>query len=111
VRRHLNAQAGDLTERQIGRIRSALQQALRPAQAALTAAIDTRYATVIGGLHAALDTAAAIAESTTQTDAIADLEARIATLERLRDALDADAAAASDTADRCSDLPPQVADR
>jgi GTP-binding protein EngB required for normal cell division len=83
VRAHLCAEAGMLTERQIGRIRAALQQALRSAAALLNQTVTARYDIAIGGLRRALAQAADISHTAGQETALAALESRIAELDRL----------------------------
>jgi len=87
VRAHLLDEMDSLVGKQIGRVRSALQDALRPATAALVRAIEVRYTEVSAGLVAALSAARDLAESPDMAAGMRELDERIALLRELDSAL------------------------
>jgi GTPase Era involved in 16S rRNA processing len=89
VRSHLLDEVDSLVGKQIGRIRSGLQQALRPATTALIRAIDARYTETTAGLVQALAAAQQLATSPDTGDALRELCSCIADLRDLAQSLTA----------------------
>ncbi|NES16993.1 MULTISPECIES: dynamin family protein [Micromonospora] len=83
VRAHLLDEVDPLLGKQLGRVRSALQQALRASTDALGAAIDDRVGEATGGLRTALAAARATADDADTAALMRALDARIAELAAL----------------------------
>jgi GTPase Era involved in 16S rRNA processing len=89
VRAHLLNEVDSLVGKQMGRIRSRFQQALRPATTALIRAIEARYTEATAGLVQAVTAARDLAESPDTGSALRNLASRIADLRELAQALGA----------------------
>ncbi len=87
VRAHLLGELDSLVGRQIGRIRSKLQEALRPATTALVRAIEARYTEVTAGLVAALAAARDLAGSPDTAGGLGELDERTSGLRELVEGL------------------------
>lgn len=83
VRAHLLDEVDWLVGKQLGRVRAALREALRPATAAMVKAVEQRYTDATAGLLAALNAAQALADAPDTAAQLRDLDARVAATERL----------------------------
>ncbi len=87
VRAHLLDEIDALASKQLGRIRSKFQDALRQATAVLIQAVQARYTDATAGLLAALTAAQHLADSPKASAALHELDTRITDLRRLAQAL------------------------